>query len=104
MTKDWRQEAFCRNADTEIFFPTPVHGKEPDYSRAEPYCRVCPVRTECKEAAKREPFGYWASTPEERGFKGQEAQRKAAIAFDATSDDSWRTMNLFDTEEEGATP
>lgn len=95
MTKDWRQEAFCRNADTEIFFPTPVHGKEPDYSRAEPYCRVCPVRVECREAAKREPFGYWASTPEERGFKGAEAQRKA---IDINGTDVG-PMNLFDTEE-----
>lgn len=78
---DWKQRSACGNADSDIFFPTPRHGKAPDYTTARTYCAVCPVSNECRDAAKLEPYGYWNSTPEERGFVEQAQQRKAVITL-----------------------
>ena len=65
----WRDEAACRDADPELFFP-PERGGEAQAGKAKAICAGCPVRTPCLEYAVRhgERFGVWGGTAEgERG-------------------------------------
>jgi len=62
MTQDevWRADARCRDGSaslTELFFSEQLD----DIARAKQFCRACPVRTECLDAAlaRREPWGVW---------------------------------------------
>lgn len=50
---DWRTFAVCRDADPEIFFPTAETGPALARANAEAlaWCRVCPVRPECRAFA-----------------------------------------------------
>ncbi|MCW2900390.1 MAG: whiB1 [Streptosporangiaceae bacterium] len=51
--RDWRQNAACRAADPELFFPTaeagPAHAEQ--VAAAKAVCAGCPVRTPCLEFA-----------------------------------------------------
>jgi WhiB family redox-sensing transcriptional regulator len=56
----WRREARCRDGSaalTELFFSEQLD----DIARAKAFCRACPVREACLEAAqaRREPWGVW---------------------------------------------
>jgi len=56
----WRSEARCRDGSAslvELFFSEQLD----DIARAKAFCRACPVRQECLEAAqtRREPWGVW---------------------------------------------
>ena len=56
----WRQDARCRDESASLvalFFSEQLD----DIARAKAFCRVCPVRQECLEAAqaRREPWGVW---------------------------------------------
>jgi WhiB family transcriptional regulator, redox-sensing transcriptional regulator len=56
----WRLEARCRDGSAsliELFFSEQLD----DIARAKAFCRACPVREACLEAAKtrREPWGVW---------------------------------------------
>jgi WhiB family redox-sensing transcriptional regulator len=62
MTEDeaWRDEAQCRDGSAslvELFFSEQLD----DIARAKQFCRACPVRAECLDAAlaRREPWGVW---------------------------------------------
>ena len=59
-TETWRNEALCHDGSaalTELFFSEQLD----DIARAKQFCRACPVRTACLEAAleRREPWGVW---------------------------------------------
>lgn len=56
----WRADALCRDGSAslvELFFSEQLD----DIARAKQFCRACPVRTECLDAAleRREPWGVW---------------------------------------------
>jgi len=56
----WRREARCRDesaALTALFFSESLD----DIAAAKAFCRACPVREACLEAAqrRREPWGVW---------------------------------------------
>jgi WhiB family redox-sensing transcriptional regulator len=79
---DWFDDAACRDADTDVFFPTSdAHAAE-----AKAICAICPVREECLEFALevRPPDGVWGGlTPIERHRtirRRQKAARKARTA------------------------
>jgi len=59
-TEAWREDALCRDGSaalTELFFSEQLD----DIARAKQFCRGCPVRSDCLEAAleRREPWGVW---------------------------------------------
>ena len=59
----WRLDARCRDGSAslvELFFSEQLD----DIARAKAFCRPCPVREACLEAAKarREPWGVWAAS------------------------------------------
>lgn len=56
----WHQRAACRDADTELFFPS--SGRTPNEALS--YCADCPVRWTCREAAMADPLtqGVWGGT------------------------------------------
>jgi WhiB family redox-sensing transcriptional regulator len=58
--ESWRLEARCRDESAslvELFFSEQLD----DILRAKAFCRACPVREACLEAAleRREPWGVW---------------------------------------------
>jgi WhiB family redox-sensing transcriptional regulator len=58
MSTYWRDEALCREADPEIFFPE----SGGTATQARKVCDRCPVRAECLEFAleRREIHGIYA--------------------------------------------
>lgn len=59
----WREDAACRDSDTELFFPNSVGLKAARQKRlAIAICRSCPVIEQCREAALAnfENHGVWA--------------------------------------------
>ena len=78
----WLDEAACRGAVTDVFFPTSEAATGP----ATAICAACPVRGECLEyaIATRQPEGVWGGlTPVERHRllrRRQKAARKERAA------------------------
>ena len=59
----WREDAACRDGDTELFFPSAVGLKAAEQKRrAIAICHSCPVIEQCREAALAnfENHGVWA--------------------------------------------
>ncbi len=54
----WRQEAACRGADPDLFFPD--IGERSSEARA--ICGTCPVIEDCRSYARSQPllYGIWA--------------------------------------------
>jgi WhiB family redox-sensing transcriptional regulator len=52
--RDWRQDAACRDADPELFFPDP--GQLPQTARAKEVCAGCAVRGPCLDTALHGPL------------------------------------------------
>jgi WhiB family redox-sensing transcriptional regulator len=52
--RDWRQDAACRDADPELFFPEP--GQLPQTAKAKEVCAGCAVRGPCLDAALHGPL------------------------------------------------
>jgi WhiB family redox-sensing transcriptional regulator len=76
---DWFDDAACRDADTDVFFPT----SDADAGAAKAICAVCPVREECREFAleTRPSDGVWGGlTPIERHRLIRRRQKAARTA------------------------
>jgi WhiB family redox-sensing transcriptional regulator len=58
----WREDAACRGADTDLFFPA----TEEEAGPAKAICALCPVREECLEFAlqTRQEDGVWGGMTE----------------------------------------
>ena len=74
---DWRDQAACRDADPELFFP--IGKGEPtllQLDRAKQICARCPSRTPCLEwaLASGQEAGVWGGTTEDerRALRYQE--------------------------------
>jgi WhiB family redox-sensing transcriptional regulator len=52
--RDWRQDAACRDADPELFFPEP--GQLPQVAAAKEVCAGCAVRGPCLDNALHGPL------------------------------------------------
>jgi WhiB family transcriptional regulator, redox-sensing transcriptional regulator len=62
----WRDQAACRDADPDLFFPDRGYA---DVSEAMTICNGCPVREECLDWALKvnEDEGVWGgTTPDQR--------------------------------------
>lgn len=74
---DWREHAECIGSD-ENFFPLPHAFSEA--ARAKKVCAVCPVRTECLEAALVVPaasdHGIWGGTSERERVRIRKSRRQ----------------------------
>ncbi len=44
---DWHEQAACRDADPELFFPEPSSAAYTETTAAKQVCARCPVRIEC---------------------------------------------------------
>ena len=55
---DWAEQAACRGANPEIFFPSPGDAVE-DARIAKAICARCPVIEACAEAGRDELYGTW---------------------------------------------
>jgi WhiB family redox-sensing transcriptional regulator len=79
---DWYDDAACRDAETDVFFPK----SDADTEAAKAICAACPVREECLEFAieTRPSDGVWGGlTPIERHRlirRRQKAARKGRTA------------------------
>lgn len=73
-TEPWMDQAECRNADPELFYPTRSQSADP----AKRICARCKVKTSCLELALREnQRGVWGGLSEhERRALGQRASRQ----------------------------
>ncbi len=76
----WRQDAACRGADTDVFFPVTDEEAGPALA----ICATCPVREECLEFAlvTRQEDGVWGGLTETerrrlRRRRREEARRAA---------------------------
>jgi WhiB family transcriptional regulator, redox-sensing transcriptional regulator len=86
---DWRDQAACRNADPDLFFP--IGKGEPtllQLDRAKQVCAGCTVRTPCLEwaLASGQEAGVWGGTTEdERRALQRTRQAGARPAADSRS-------------------
>ncbi len=70
--EDWRDEAACRNADLEFFFPIGVTGIAVDQiDAAKRVCQMCDAVEPCLEfaLATNQESGVWGGTSEEERRK-----------------------------------
>jgi WhiB family redox-sensing transcriptional regulator len=64
-SRDWRDDAACRDHDPELFFPEGTAGPAVDQAeRAKRICQSCPVRARCLRFALGHglAFGIWGGT------------------------------------------
>ena len=56
----WRERAACRGKDPSLFVPSSFNRRQ-DLSKAARICAGCPVQTECRSYAERNPdiVGLW---------------------------------------------
>lgn len=56
----WRMHAACVGTDPEVWFPE-QRGITPTKTQQAiaKYCTTCPVRAECAEFGRTEPYGAW---------------------------------------------
>jgi WhiB family transcriptional regulator, redox-sensing transcriptional regulator len=61
----WRDDAHCRSADVELFFPSAESGIE-EIQAAKGLCQSCHVRNRCLEYAlvTNQEDGIWGGTTE----------------------------------------
>lgn len=71
----WREDAACRDLDTDIFFPE----SDDDADRALEVCASCPVRHECLEFAllTRQDDGVWGGMTETERRRLRRRRREA---------------------------
>jgi WhiB family redox-sensing transcriptional regulator len=72
----WREDAACRDEDTNIFFPV----TDEDAGPAKAICAVCPVREECLEfaLATRQEDGVWGGLTETERRRLRRRQREGS--------------------------
>jgi WhiB family transcriptional regulator, redox-sensing transcriptional regulator len=64
----WRDDAACRSADPDLFFPIGSTGPAlRQIDQAKRICQACPVRGRCLTSALEHglAFGIWGGTTEE---------------------------------------
>ena len=76
----WRDQAFCRDTDPELFFPVGTTGTAlAQIERAKQVCGECAVRIECLDFAleTNQDSGIWGGLSEEerRVIRRQRAAR-----------------------------
>jgi WhiB family redox-sensing transcriptional regulator len=73
---EWRDEAACRDEDTDIFFPL----TDEDAGPALAICATCPVREECLEFAliTRQDDGVWGGLTETQRRRLRRRRREQA--------------------------
>ena len=66
----WHLKAACRGPESVLFFPPSAPERREDReareTKAKQICRVCPVRSDCRDFALRvrEPHGIWGGLTE----------------------------------------
>jgi hypothetical protein len=67
-TEEWRSQANCHNAESEVFFPPQI--TIDSVHKAFSYCKPCPVKTECLHLAVVYSYeGIWGcSTQGQRNY------------------------------------
>jgi WhiB family transcriptional regulator, redox-sensing transcriptional regulator len=87
---DWRDDAACREADPELFFPVSTTGPAlRQVQEAIRICQTCPVQTQCLAwALEQGADGVWGgTTPEQRRAIRRPARADGGFARDfATAD------------------
>jgi WhiB family redox-sensing transcriptional regulator len=81
--RDWRDQAACRGADADLFFPVGTSGTaRAQTERAKAVCAACPVVTDCLAFALAAlPDGIAGGmTPEERAQVRGRPERRAAAS------------------------
>jgi WhiB family redox-sensing transcriptional regulator len=65
---NWREQAACKHAAPELFFPIGTTGAAiEEIEAAKRVCATCPVQSQCLEFAlfSRQEFGIWGGTTED---------------------------------------
>ena len=79
---NWRDEAACRDADTDLFFGPAaefVTARQQREAEAKAICAGCPVRLECLAYAldSGEAYGVWGGATEDER-RAMRRQRRAS--------------------------
>ena len=64
----WREEAACRDVDTELFFPVGSSPRSVEAAEvAKAICATCPAQVECLKfaVATNQQYGIWGGCDEE---------------------------------------
>jgi WhiB family transcriptional regulator, redox-sensing transcriptional regulator len=87
---NWRDDAACRDADPELFFPIgPAGPALRQIDEAKRICRACPARTQCLAWALDQEVtdGVWGGTTEdERRAIGGLRRRRSPSQEDADAE------------------
>jgi WhiB family redox-sensing transcriptional regulator len=99
--RDWRQDAACRDADPELFFPEP--GQLPQTAKAKEVCADCKVRGPCLDTALHGPLarddhdGIFAGTTarDRRKLRGRPAMAQGTrfLHDRAAAEQAWALAN-----------
>jgi WhiB family transcriptional regulator, redox-sensing transcriptional regulator len=76
---DWRHEAACRAAESDLFFPVGSTGPAlRQIEAAKAVCRQCPAQAPCLDFALRtgQDAGVWGATSEEERRTIRRAHRR----------------------------
>lgn len=74
---DWQDQAACAGLDVNLFFPDRYHG--PSAREAGRICKRCPVRVDCADYGRTEPFGIWGGRPSPHVELDQRAKNTAKV-------------------------
>ena len=78
---NWRDEAACRDADPDLFFPIGSTGPAlRQIVEAKRICRTCPVQARCLAWALHNGItdGVWGGTTEDERRRSEPAQNQPA--------------------------
>jgi|688.fasta_scaffold1008164_2 hypothetical protein len=73
MTKNWMDEAACKNMEPEIFFTDTRRQISEEAQLALKTCNRCPVKKQCLDENIREMWGIWGGTTAEERQSGRVA-------------------------------
>ena len=80
---EWRNDAACLNADSDLFFPISMTGRSTQQiAHAKAICARCQVRPQCLDFARaNDPlYGIWGGTTPAERQRERRRQRRAARA------------------------
>lgn len=75
---DWMDQARCRGADPELFYPS-RGAADSQYRLARVMCAECPVSRECLEYGMNEGYGIWGGLSRNQRHQLAAARKKPPV-------------------------
>jgi len=90
---NWRDDAACRDADPDLFFPVSTTGSaRRQIDEAKRICRACPAQGQCLAWVLDQPItnGVWGGTTEDERRSIRNLWRRTTTSQEGEDDDSYQ--------------